>query len=176
MSFIHTVQYCMDASDVRHSRRAQLVRKVAVPAAARALSTLSRIDYADAFLLDTGPAQDRTAEQWARAILLDAPIAVRSRLLAGWSMIGLKLGRSGAPLLGWQVRASRPEFVLLGAGSRIGMPGELLFKRGRHALLFCTFVQQNNNFAHSVWAAVEPAHVRIVTDILEQAGRRLRSQ
>jgi hypothetical protein len=152
------------------------VRQVAVPPAARALSTLSHIDYEDAFLIDAGPVQDRTAEQWARAIMEDAPLSVRSRLLSGWSMIGLKLvrGRSGGSVLGWNVRASTPEFLLLGVDSRIGMPGELLFKRAGHELLFATFVQQDNLIARGVWTAIEPMHVRVVRDILEQAGRRLR--
>lgn len=66
------------------------VRQVAVPPAARALSTLSRIDYEDAFLVDTGSDRERTAEQWARAILEDAPIIVRRALLSGWSALGLR--------------------------------------------------------------------------------------
>jgi len=61
------------------------VRHVAMPPAARRLSTLSQVDYEDAFLVETGPAQDRTGEQWARAILEDAPIITRSALLLGWS-------------------------------------------------------------------------------------------
>lgn len=63
------------------------VRQVAVPPAARALSTLSHIDYDDAFLVDVGPVQDRTAERWARAVLEDAPITVRHVLQSGWSAI-----------------------------------------------------------------------------------------
>jgi hypothetical protein len=158
------------------SEKAPLVRQVSVPADARELCTLASIDYVDAFLVDI--AQHVTAEQWARAVLQDAPLAVRSRLVAGWSALGLKLGsgRSGRSLLGWEVRIDTPEFVLLGADSRIGMPGELLFKRQRHAMLFCTFVQHNNNIARAVWTAVEPTHVRTVRDILEHAGRRLASR
>jgi hypothetical protein len=45
------------------------VRQVTLPPAARALSTLSRVDYEDAFLVETGPAQDRTGEQWAERSL-----------------------------------------------------------------------------------------------------------
>jgi hypothetical protein len=56
------------------------VQQVAVPSAARVLSTLSRIDYADAFLVDVGATQERTAEQWARAVLEGAPASVRRTL------------------------------------------------------------------------------------------------
>jgi hypothetical protein len=149
------------------------VRQVDVPADARALSTLHRIDYEDAFLVDV-PAQEKTAEQWARALLEDAPIKVRSTLLSGWSAIGLKLGggRPGRSVLGWKVRRSSPDFVLLAAESRIGMPGQLLFQRRGQTLLFATFVQQQNQIARAVWAGVEPVHVPIVRRLLEHAQRR----
>ena len=46
------------------------VRQVSLPAGSRALSTLARIDYADAFTTrpGAGRARDRTGEQWARAV------------------------------------------------------------------------------------------------------------
>jgi len=145
-----------------------------MPPAARALSTLSHVDYQDAFLIDTASAQDRTGEQWARATLEDAPIIVRSVLLSGWSTLGLRLGstRSDRFVLGWEVRRSTPDFVLLAAGSRIGMPAELLFKRQQHTLLFATFVQKENPTARAVWAAVDPVHRPVVRYVLEHASRR----
>lgn len=90
------------------------VHAIAVPPSARALSTLRRIGHADAFLVGIRPAQRRTAQEWARAVLLDAPLAVRSKLLPGWSAIGLKVGNSGRgdSLLGWQVRRDSPDFVV----------------------------------------------------------------
>jgi hypothetical protein len=154
---------------------ADRVRQLDVPPSLRALSALSRIDYADTFLVTIGAAE-RTAEQCAREILEGAPVAIRTQLLSGWSSIGLKIGkgRSNRSVLGWQVRQSTPDFVLLGADSRIGMPGELLFKREGDTLLFATFVHHGNVAARAVWAVVEPAHVRIVRNILDQASRRLR--
>jgi hypothetical protein len=152
------------------------VRQVDVPPSARALSTLTRIDYADTFLVDIGPLEVHTAEEWAREVLEGAPLAIRTKLLSGWSSIGLKVGTgpSDRSVLGWQVRRSTPEHVLLGADSRIGMPGELLFKKDGDTLLFATFVHHGNLIARGLWARVEPAHVRIVRNILDQASRRLR--
>jgi hypothetical protein len=151
------------------------VRQVAVPAEARALSTLSRIDYEDGFLVETSAAQVRTAMEWVKAILESAPFAVRVKLLLGWSAIGLMpaLTISGQSVLGWEIRTSTPDFVVLGRDSLIGMPGELLFKRERDGLLFATFVRHDNRIARAVWAATEPQHVPIVRDLLEQAARRL---
>ncbi len=164
-------------SPQRSSSAVGVVRQVAVPASARALSTLSRVDYEDAFHLDIAQAPDRTAERWARSVLQDAPMAMRNGLLAGWSAIGLKLGPPGSEgyVLGWEVRDSTPDFVLLGVGSRIGMPGEMLFKRERRALLFATFVQQDGAIARATWARVEPVHMVTVRRVLEQAGRRFAS-
>ena len=152
------------------------VRQVAVPSAARALSSLPRVDYADAFLVETGPAQDRTGEQWARAFLEETSIIVRSALLWGWSALGLKLGSTPSDryVLGWEVRRSTPDFVLLGAGSRLGLAGELLFERRQQTLLYATFVQQENPIARAVWAGVTPGHRQVVRYVLEQASRRER--
>jgi hypothetical protein len=140
------------------------VRQVAVPAAVRALSTLERVDYADTFRVEVADVRSRTAEDWARAVLEDAPLAVRGQLLSGWSSLGLKVGRGS--VLGWHVRSSTPDILLLGAGSWIGMPGELLFKRERSGLLFATFVRHGNPAARALWGRVERVHVATVRRLL----------
>jgi Protein of unknown function (DUF2867) len=158
-----------------------VVRQVDLPSSARTLSTLARIDYCDAFLFDVGSTHDESAEELIREILEGAPLAVRTQLLSGWSAIGLKVGTSSeGSVLGWEVRRTVPEHVLLGADSRIGMPGELLLKKDplekdRSTLLFATFVAQRNPLARALWAVVEPVHVRVVRDLLDHASQRLRT-
>jgi hypothetical protein len=149
------------------------VRQIGVPPTARALSMLSGVDYADAFLVEVDTLSP--PEQCASALLDGAPLSVRANLQLGWAAIGLKpaIGRSAGSILGWRIRVSTPEYVLLGRDSLIGMPGELLLKREGDALLFCTFVQHNNAIARAVWASIQSAHLRIVPDLLEQATRRL---
>lgn len=150
------------------------VRQIEVPSSALALSTLPRIDYCDAFVFDVGSRGDESAEDLMREVLEGSPLAVRTQLLSGWSTIGLKVSSgSEGSVLGWDVRRSLPDHVLLGADSRIGMPGELLLKKEDGALLFATFVAQRNLIARAVWALTEPVHVRVVRDILTQASRRL---
>ena len=153
-----------------------VVRQVGLPSSARVLSTLPRIDYCDAFLFDVGSAHDESAEDLIREVLEGAPLTVRTQLLSGWSAIGLKV-RSGSErsVLGWEVRRAVPDHVLVGAESRIGMPGELLLKKEDGALLFATFVAQRNLVARAVWAVTEPVHVRVVRDVLGQASQRLRA-
>ena len=148
------------------------VRQVTLPSAARALSTLSHVDYEDAFLVETGPAQDRTGEQWARAILEGAPVSTRIALSRGWSALGLRLGatRSDRLALGWEVRRSTPDVALLGASGRLGLSGELLFERQQQTLLFATFVQLDNPVARALWAGIAARHRQVVRDLLEQAN------
>ena len=102
----------------------------------------------------------------------DAPASVRRQLRRGWRLLGLRLGPAGGAqrVLGWEIRRSTQDFVLLGAGSRIGMPGELLFRRGRDGLLFATFVQQRNPLARLLWAGVTPTHQRVVRSLLTHAA------
>jgi hypothetical protein len=148
------------------------VRQVTLPSGARALSTLSHVDYEDAFLMETGPARDRTGEQWARAILDDAPMSTRNALSRGWSALGLRLRstQSDRFVLGWEVRRSTPDVALLGASGRLGLSGELLFARQQHTLLFATFVQLENRIARARWTGIAPRHRHVVRDLLEQAN------
>jgi hypothetical protein len=153
-----------------------VVRQVDLPPSARALTTLPGIDYCDAFLFDVGSTHDENAEDLMREILEGTPLAVRTQLLAGWSAIGLKVrGGSQRSVLGWEIRRAVPDHVLLGADSRIGMPGELLLRKEDGALLFATMVSHRNLIARGVWAVTEPVHVRVVRDILAQASQRLRA-
>ena len=157
--------------DDPHVEALGTVHQVTPPPAARALSTLCRVDYEDAFLVETGPAQDRTGEQWARAILEDAPMSTRNALSRGWSALGLRLGstQSDRFVLGWEVRRSTPDVALLGASGRLGLSGELLFECQQHTLLFATFVQLENRIARALWAGIAPRHRQVVRDLLEQA-------
>jgi hypothetical protein len=148
------------------------VSQVSMPQDARALSTLSRIDYEDAFAIDSDAR--RTPEQWVRAVLLDAPPGVRRRLWLGWTALGLKLWPPWASnrVLGWNVKHSDNEFVLLAADSWLGLRGQLLFRSDPQGLLFATFVQQTNPAVRALWPAVTPRHVHVVRSLLTHAARR----
>jgi hypothetical protein len=170
--FRHLVVYPTMLGDLERRWRVQsTVRQVDVPDDVRALSTLPRIDYADAFLVDTSEAPDWTAERWAREMLEQAPAAIRAKLLSGWTALGLKGGATGA-ILEWDVRRNSAETVLLGRDSRIGMPAELVFTLRPEGLLFSTLVHHRTPATRPTWAAIEPAHVRIVLTLLEAAGLR----
>nr|WP_090346232.1 hypothetical protein [Mycolicibacterium malmesburyense]CRL78829.1 hypothetical protein CPGR_04944 [Mycolicibacterium malmesburyense] len=136
-------------------------------------STLGRVDYADAFDVNVQRPLDHNAEEWMRMILEGAPIPTRVRLLSAWSTIGLKLQPpgSGRSILGWTVRTADADQILLGADSRIGMPGELLLCRRDDRLVFATFARHDNAIARALWASIERSHVHTVRPLLERACR-----
>ena len=151
------------------------VRQIDMPADARELVTLPRVDYQDAFLLETEAAEERTAEDWARAALEGAPAATRAALTSGWFSLGLKLGpptRSDDRILGWRIAKSTPGHVLLSAGSRVGMPAQLLCKRDPGRVFFGTFITHENVATRALWVGVEPVHVRVVASILADRNER----
>lgn len=149
------------------------VRQIAPPPDLLDRATLVDVDYQDCFILDLGSSLSaRTAEQWARAVLEEAPAPMRSALVAGWKGLGLRLGplTSEEHVLGWLVRANDPDRLLLCADGRLGITGELLFERQVATLRFATFVRLDNPGAHAVWAGVRPVHERMVRQLLSRVA------
>jgi hypothetical protein len=148
------------------------VNQVPLPEDARELSTLPRIDYADAFAVTANV--QYTAEQWVRAVLQAAPPRVRRRLWLGWAALGLRLGPpwSQSRVLGWRVAHSDPAFVLLTADSWLGLRGQLLFRTQPQGLLFATFVHHTNPAVRVLWRAITPRHQHVVGSLLTHAARR----
>jgi hypothetical protein len=147
------------------------VEQIDPPQGVRDLSALPRVDYADAFVVNVAASPDWTAERWARAVLEEAPAEMRARLSAGWTALGLTSVTTAGSILGWGVRHADQDTLLLGRESRIGMPGELLFVRRPEGLLFATFVHHHTVATRPMWASVERVHVRMVSTLLERAGR-----
>jgi hypothetical protein len=148
------------------------VRQIAVPSAARARTTLPRVDYEDAFLVDAAAASDLDGEGWARTVMEGAPATARHDLARGWSALGLRLRPVGSDgsVLGWAIRRSTSDFVLLRAGGRLGITGELLFERRPDGLLFATFVRLGNPVARLIWARVGPRHRAVVRGLLQRGA------
>ncbi|HTP19567.1 MAG TPA: hypothetical protein VMJ65_08180 [Solirubrobacteraceae bacterium] len=158
----------------RHPRSATpVVTQIPLPEDARQLSTLSRLDYTDAFAVTSDI--EHTPAQWVRAVVSDAPPRVRLQLYLGWTALGLRLGPpwSSNRVLGWKIQDADPDFLLLAAGSWLGLRGQLLFRSEPDGLLFATFVQQTNPGARALWAAITPRHQRVVRSLLTHGARRL---
>jgi hypothetical protein len=150
-----------------------MVREFALPPEARELTTLPRLDYHDCFLVDDVRRSDRTPEQWARALVGGAPPKMQRTLRTAWLTLGLKLGPADDEqlVLGWPVRLSTDDHVLLSADSRAGFSAELLLKLEPPGLLFATFIQLHNALGRGLWALITPGHQRTVAYVLERGTR-----
>lgn len=149
------------------------VRQITPPPDLLDKTTLVDVDYQDCFLVDVGPSLSaRTAEQWARTVLEEAPAPMRRALVTGWKGLGLRLGSltSTEHVLGWLIRANDPDRVLLAADGRLGITGELLFERQPDTLRFATFARLDNPAAQAVWAGTRPVHERMVRRLLSRVG------
>jgi hypothetical protein len=151
------------------------VREIRLPAEAHALSTLPRLDYTDGCRMRTEHAEELTAEEWARALLEQAPEATRRGLRRGWHALGVKLGAADDPslVLGWEVRRSSEDCVVLGVRSWIGTEAEVLCLREPDALVVGTLVQLSNPVARAVWTCIESHHRRVVRHLVRSAGKRV---
>jgi hypothetical protein len=155
-------------AEVGPSRSA--AQQVSMLAEVRAVSSL-RADYEDCFVVDAGPDRDRTAEEWARAMLEGAPLEVRRGLRRGWRLLGLRLGspRAGDRVLGWEIRRSEPDVVVLAGESLLGFRAELLCLRRGESLVFATFVEQRTLLSRLVWSWLAPIHQKVVQSLLTRA-------
>jgi hypothetical protein len=108
-------------------------------------------------------------------MLEGAKAETRRSLRRGWPLLGLKMAPHGAEgtILGWRIRHSGPDYALLGADSRIGMPGELLFRPEPGGLFFATMIQQRNPLVHALWAPIGPPHRRVVPALMRHAAARI---
>ncbi len=101
-----------------------------------------------------------------------APAALRRSLRRTWLALGLKLAAAGdeRAVLGWWIRRASDEVVLLGAGSRIGMPAELFVCREGEAVVGGTLLGKHNLLARLVWAPVEAPHRRVVPAVFARVA------
>lgn len=154
---------------------ASKVEEVGVPAGTLALSVLPWVDYRDGFRLELPGGPELSGEEWAREMLEGASLETRHSLRRGWPLIGLKMAPHGTEdaVLGWRLRHRGPDYALLGADSRIGMPAELLFRPEPGGLFFATMIQQRNPFVHALWAPIGPPHRRIVPALMRRAAARV---
>lgn len=141
----------------------------------RALSRLSDPDYTYACELRTstaGRSAERLAEQWARAIMEDAPRPLRWFIVAGWRVgLGLRLapGSSAAHIAGWDIASTSPGAVVMAADSFL-LRANLIVRVDDDDVVHATFVQFERRPARVVWAVAAPIHQVIIPYLLRRAA------
>jgi hypothetical protein len=140
-----------------------------IPDRIRARITLAEPDHVDLFTIETPVATDHTAEDWARAILEQAPVS-RRNARRFWRTLGLRLGPPGSPdhVQGWRIAARHDDWLRLETAS-FYMTAEAvcLVEPGQVSLSLS--VRHDRPPATLVWAAVADPHQRAVPVMLRQA-------
>jgi hypothetical protein len=140
-----------------------------VPEEVRALSTLAEPDYVDLFTVETHLATDRSAEEWARAVLEQTPLARRNARTL-WQLMGLRLGPPQSPehVQGWKIAARGDNWLRLETTSwYITAQAVCLVEEGRVSISLS--LRYDRQVAALVWALVSGPHQRAVPVMLRQA-------
>jgi hypothetical protein len=132
-----------------------------------------RVDYADAFEVRTPQSDGRTAEEWARCGLEEAPQALQL-LVYGAQRYVLRLRlaplASADHVFGWRILTSRPEVVGLEARSPV-LRGLIVGRRvDATCVTLTTYVAYERPVARVLWAVVAPLHRMVAPYLLARAA------
>jgi hypothetical protein len=140
-----------------------------VPEDVRSLITLAEPDHVDLFTIETPSAEDHSAEEWARAILEQAPVS-RRNARALWRLIGLRLGPPGSPdhVQGWTIAARGDNWLRLETASwYLTAQAVCLVEPGQVSISLS--LRYDRPPAALVWAGIAGPHQRAVPVMLRQA-------
>ena len=149
-------------------------RRVPVPVR-EPLVGADRYDYADAFEIQLDESDARSAEEFARCALEDAPPLVRGVVsIAHRYLLRLRLGprSSSGYVFGWKIRTSEPDVIVLEAVSPWLGRGVIVGRRpDRARTVITTYIFfARPAVARVLWAIAGPLHRRVAVYLLEHAA------
>lgn len=142
-----------------------------IPEEIRSLNTLASPDYVDLFTAWTSEATDRSPEQWARAVLEEAPLSGQNAR-ALWRLMGLRLGPRHSPdhVQGWKIAAHGDNWIRVETASwYMTAQAVCLVEEGQVSISLS--LHYDHAVAVLVWALVSGPHQRAVPVMLSQAVR-----
>jgi hypothetical protein len=138
----------------------------------RTLSSLSHVDYGDAFALET--AVVATPEEWARAIFGDIPDAAERLIWRG--CLGLRLRPAGADVIaGWPVTRGGPHWIRLENRSAM-LAGNLVVRIRDGQVALGVFVRYHRRRGRLVWSLLAPIHRLLAPRLLHDAETTIRQR
>ncbi|MFD5203672.1 hypothetical protein ACFWM7_26795 [Streptomyces sp. NPDC058375] len=161
----------------REPRSAAVERAVgvhAIPAATRALSSLSRIDYADVFTLSGDVGTNATAEQWARAMFGDVPSPTERLIWRGLLGLRLSRGRSPETVAGWRITGRGEDWIRLEAASWF-LTNNLVVQAADGRVSLGTFLRYDRPPARAVWSPLSAVHRLLAPGLLRDAAAAVRA-
>ena len=149
-------------------------RRVPVPVR-EPLIGADRYDYADAFEIQLDESDARSAEEFARCALEDAPWLVRGVVwIVHRYLLRLRLGprSSSDHVFGWKIRTSEPDVLRLEAVSPFLGRGVIMGRRPdptRRVITTYVFFARPA-VARVLWTVTGPLHRRVAVYLLEHAA------
>jgi hypothetical protein len=131
-----------------------------------------RCDYDDSFEASVAAANERTPEEWARAVFEDAPRSVRWFLLVGFRYgLNLRLARRRSPehVLGWAILDREPDSLTIESRSWY-LTSRLLFQTEPAHVTLSTHVRYDKPIAKVLWPPVSILHRQILPRLLRHAA------
>lgn len=131
-------------------------------------------DYTDSFEAPIATANDRTPEQWARAVFEHAPRPVRRLLVSGFRYgLGLRLGPRPSPehVLGWEIVNRKPDSITIESRSWL-LTSRLVFRTEESRVTLSTLVHYDKRIAAVIWPPVSILHRQIAPRLLRHAAAR----
>jgi hypothetical protein len=143
-----------------------------VPSAVTDLHLLDRVDYEDAYQVDT--ALERTPQQWMRSFLEGAPLwfTLPWGVVLGAGLLGLdpRATRRPGHVMGWKVLLDQPDAYVLGFDSPKGLTARLVAVTPPGRAIIATQIQLDTAYARAMWAAgVRRGHRHFVPYLLNRA-------
>ncbi|RMZ87512.1 hypothetical protein DV736_g5258, partial [Chaetothyriales sp. CBS 134916] len=146
--------------------------EVPVPAEVGELHLLDRIDYEDAWAVDTTITQ--SPEQWIRAFAEDAP---RWFQLPWLSVAKVMFGAQFGPLftsldhvVGWRVLENRPDLFTIGLDSSGGLSARVVALTPPGQAMIATQIDLSTVYARTLWSLIRPGHRYFVPYLLARAA------
>lgn len=134
--------------------------EISVPVAVGDLHLLDRVDYQDAFSVDTLVAQ--SPEQWIRAFVEDAPRWFQLPWVSvGKALLGARFGpffSSPGYVVGWKILYDRPDAFAIGVDSSGGLSARLVALTPPGQAVVATQIRLSTPYARVLWPVIRRGH------------------
>jgi hypothetical protein len=143
------------------------------PEAEPLIAELGDYDYADSFQIDLNRPEERTPEEWMRAAIGGAHVAIKTTVGIAWRyLLRFDLdARAPRQLFGMPILESTPKLAHMSGDSPL-LVGHLIGRRDGPTRISLTtaLIFKQRRLASAVWATAGPAHRRIAPYLLERAA------
>lgn len=148
--------------------------EVPVPVAVKGLNLLDRVDYEDAYSIQTSINQ--SAEAWMRGLIAGAPRWFQVPWVSvGKLVLGAQFGSFTKPdhVLGFKVLADQPDAFAVGLESTGGLSVRLITLTTPGEATFATLIRLDGIRAQTLWPAIRRGHRYFAPYLLTRAANGL---